>query len=67
MSRGIDTEALMLREHERLGLWREEQFSRLGFNEPETESLLEAGADYHEAAQMLRGGCPHPRVVAILG
>lgn len=55
-----------LREDERMALWRESQFARLGFDEPEIASLLEAQADYHDAARLLGRGCPHDRVVAIL-
>lgn len=58
---------LELREEERIEMWRQEQLARLGFNETEIESLLEAGADYHEAGRLLRRGCPHVRVVEILG
>ena len=58
---------LELREDERIEMWRQEQLARLAFNETEIESLLEARADYHEAARLLRQGCPHSRVVEILG
>lgn len=65
-ARALEPEALVLREDERIEMWRSEQLSRLAFNEAEIESLLEAGADYHEAARLLRRGCPHARVVEIL-
>ncbi len=45
-------------EDERVSSHREEMFRALGFNELQVEALADAGADWHEAANLLKRGCP---------
>ena len=63
---GDETDAREPNDDERTLSWVEERFSELGFNDMQSVALAEAGADWHEAQRLIRGGCPVLTVVDLL-
>ena len=53
-------------DEERTRSWIEERFRALGFNTLQAEVLADAGADWHEAENLIIRGARHETVVDLL-